>query len=916
MPASNGGLPAPSRDPLSTTLREALAGGTVVLAPNERAAGDLRARFNEAQLAAGLHAWEPAQIRPWNAWLESLWSALVTGGTEPRLLLNPAQEHGLWREIVAAAPDVHSLGSLDSLADLAQNAWHLAASYEALADLRRFAVTHDSRTFAAWAAAFNKRCEQRQYLSAAELPAALRAHIERGMIAPPRGLHLVGFDDDTPARAAVLAALAAQGCTIERLDMLCAPAQHALRVIVRAANPQEEVLTAARWIRNFIEAANPTLNPQQNTPHPKTRIALIVPKLQDERRALESTLRDVLAPELQAIGADLSSGPFAFAAGTPLAETAMVATALDLVRWIANPLPIERVGALLLSPYIGSASEIPERAAFDAFTLRQTPMLRPEIDIAHLLRLAAKSPPVARLLAPLAAHALQLRSSRNTRSYADWTEFIRDTLRDANWPGDRPLNAQEFRDARTWDHVLDSVATLDFTGARVDFATALEALERQAREASAAHGSNDASVQVMGPNDAAGSSFDAVVFLRATDANWLAPERANPLLGWPLQHEREMPGTDPARAAARAERATERLTACAPSVLFFFSTEDDSGAQRLSPTVERLGWSQVAASELSTAPVAPERIALEEIEDAAPLPPLASTSVRGGSLVLKLQAACGFRAFAEIRLGASPLEPASPGFDARQTGVFLHETLDRFWRQVETQDALRAMSQAERAAALEAAIDASLPRNLRPDGPWDDAYVSVQKDRLRSVLLQWLDRELQRGPFRVTVREQKKEVSVGPLTLRVRMDRIDEVEGGTLLVDYKTGGKSSPKDWEGERPDDPQLPLYALLPEAKDLQGIAFAKVRPGKEMKWLGYSGPGHLPKPAAMEHATLAEQIEAWRYVLEQLAQDFSAGKADVSPKEYPFTCTHCAQRLLCRLDVAALTADEEGNEAADVD
>ena len=85
-------------------------------------------------------------------------------------------------------------------------------------------------------------------------------------------------------------------------------------------------------------------------------------------------------------------------------------------------------------------------------------------------------------------------------------EFIRDTLRDANFPGDRPLTAQEFRDARAWDHVLDSVATLDFSGPRVDFATALEALQRAAREASSTHGTNDASVQIMSPTEAAGST--------------------------------------------------------------------------------------------------------------------------------------------------------------------------------------------------------------------------------------------------------------------------------------------------------------------------------------------------------------------------------------------------------------------------
>jgi ATP-dependent helicase/nuclease subunit B len=911
---------SPQSQSLPSVISDALARGAVVLAPNERAAGDLRARFDRSQTAAGLNAWEPAQIRSWNAWLNTLWSSLITQGSDPRLLLNPAQEHTLWREIIAADSNSPSLGSLDSLASLAQSAWRLAAAYEATADLRRFAVTHDSRTFATWAGAFTKRCEQREHLSAAELPAALREHIDRGSLAPSPSLLLIGFDDNTPARTTLLTALATHGSEIHRLAITSEPNLHN---IVQAVNPNEETLTAALWIRHFIASKlkssslyaeqNPSpLTPSNRTPQQTPRIALIVPNLPDERPTLEATLRQILAPELQSIAADLSSAPYAFAAGSPLAETAMATTALDLMHWMSNPLPLERVSALLLSPYIKTTAEIRERAAFDAFKLRQTPMLRPEIDIAHLLRLAGSSPPVMRLLAPLANRAQRL-TPDTRRGYADWMEFVRDTLRDANFPGDRALTAQEFREARAWDHVLDAVATLDFTGPRVDFATALAALDRQAREASSTHGANDAAIQIMSPEEAAGSRFDAIVFLRATDANWPAPERANPLLGWPLQHDRQMPGTDPAQTAARAEQATQRLIAAAPNVLFFCAAEDENGAQRLSPIVERLGWDQVDANVLTAPPPTPSPIALEEIEDTAPLPPLVSPNVRGGSLVLKLQASCGFRAFAEVRLNANTPESASPGFDARQTGNFVHEIMDYFWRNVQTQDALRAMSQADRADALQNAIDKSFSRSLAAETPWDDAYLSVQKDRMMNVLLQWLQLELQRSPFTVTEREQKQTVNVGPLTLALRMDRVDHVDGGTLLVDYKTGARSTPKDWETDRPDDPQLPLYALLPEAENLQGIAFAKIRPGKDMKWLGY---GPLPKPVPMEHDTLANQIEAWRYILEQLAHDFATGQANVSPKEYPFTCTHCAQRLLCRLDIAQFTSDDEETESADAE
>jgi hypothetical protein len=51
----------------------------------------------------------------------------------------------------------------------------------------------------------------------------------------------------------------------------------------------------------------------------------------------------------------------------------------------------------------------------------------------------------------------------------------------------------------------------------------------------------------------------------------------------------------------------------------------------------------------------------------------------------------------------------------------------------------------------------------------------------------------------------------------------------------------------------------------------------------------------------------VEDWRAVLTSLAADFHGGKTDVRPKNYPETCRYCQQRLLCRLDVTTLSADE---------
>ncbi len=72
----------------------------------------------------------------------------------------------------------------------------------------------------------------------------------------------------------------------------------------------------------------------------------------------------------------------------------------------------------------------------------------------------------------------------------------------------------EFQTRRKWESALDELATLDFDGVQVEFEQALDALERIARETTFAPESRDAPVQVMGPLEAAGGTFDAVWFLR------------------------------------------------------------------------------------------------------------------------------------------------------------------------------------------------------------------------------------------------------------------------------------------------------------------------------------------------------------------------------------------------------------------
>jgi hypothetical protein len=67
----------------------------------------------------------------------------------------------------------------------------------------------------------------------------------------------------------------------------------------------------------------------------------------------------------------------------------------------------------------------------------------------------------------------------------------------------------------------------------------------------------------------------------------------------------------------------------------------------------------------------------------AELPPISTEeSTRGGARLLELQAACPFRAQAEVRLGARALEEPAMGVDAAERGDLVHAALARLWSEL------------------------------------------------------------------------------------------------------------------------------------------------------------------------------------------------------------------------------------------
>jgi ATP-dependent helicase/nuclease subunit B len=271
--------------------------------------------------------------------------------------------------------------------------------------------------------------------------------------------------------------------------------------------------------------------------------------------------------------------------------------------------------------------------------------------------------------------------------------------------------------------------------------------------------------------------------------------------------------------------------------------------------------------------------------------------VRGGTRVLADQAACPFRAFARHRLGARALESPEPGLDALQRGQLLHALMAELWKQLGTSAAL--------AGDVGPAIERAAARAV--DGI-DERLAVLEKRRLARLARDWLEVERGRAPFEVVHVEDERSLGIGGLTLAGRIDRMDRLADGThAILDYKTGNRVSANDWQGERPDDPQLPAYAIA-ASEEVTALAFAKLRAG-DMKFSGFS-LGKDVLPGVTEAKSWSGLQADWKAALEKLAAGFAAGEAQVDPKRALATCRHCDLQPLCRVhERFSALADEEG-------
>jgi probable DNA repair protein len=872
--------------PVPEEINRAFASGTTILAANMRAARWLQREYATEQTRLGRRAWATPPIYDWATWVRSRWHDCALSEPDAPLLLTSLQERRVWTRM--QGKDAALVVSPARMAALAESGYALLSAYEAHAARSQSWLKSDAERFRQWAARFDRECARHNWIAAAGLESRVAARLTK----PEAGeMLLAGFERTTPAQATLLNALAAWGVNIRYLQDGVTARQ---MKFVQTPGMREEIAACAQWARALLDES------------PQARIGVLIPDLSAMRTEMERIFRRVLAPELDEIGAT-DAPPFEFSLGQALAHVPVVHAALLLLRWFSAPLREEEVSWLLLSGYLGAGgSEYHALAKLDARN-RATGSLSLEITLPDFLRRAGVTglATLAGLLAALRSAAAN-RINEEERLPGRWVDLVQLLLREASWPGAAHGDTMHFQALRRWEHALDEIALLDFDGQRLGYSDFLKTLQAHTLETIFSPESQGAPVQIMGTLEAAGQEFDAVWFLGADDASWPPRGRPHPLLPKDVQSRLKMPYADAENDLELAMAVTARIAASAPTVVFSYAERNRDGELRPSPLLPR-------NAEWRSAPSVPEAVEVppwEEIDEGGERVPWPQDRPAGGSEVLKQQAACPFQAFATKRLRAEPLNRSEWGLSAAERGKLLHKVLEKIWSPSQgalhsLEDLRHAMREGRLRGILSEAIAEVFEQFAFVDDAWMLAYLASEQRRLLHRLEEWMKVEAKRVPFTVIACEEKLEdVSVGGLKLKLRADRVDRVgAAGTLILDYKSG-EVSPHDWEGLRPNEPQLPLYAVFGNLEDVRGVLFARIRAGEDcltgrvadVKTQLFADA--KPHSAMARHRYTEFMRDEWNEALLALAGDFLAGDAAVDPKQGKKTCQYCPLPGLCRV------------------
>jgi probable DNA repair protein len=859
-------------------LMGAVTAGHTILAPNTELAAALFDAVERAHQDAGRDVWPTPRVRDFGSWLREKHAGRQLTGAASLRVLSDIDERELWRAVIESSDGGEGLVDPAGAARAARRARRAIHEYgiplRTIAD--HASASEESRMFLDWNRQFDERCRQLDCISGDELLGQT----------PPSAEPVTWIE--SPVWRPM-----ARHWLLRHGRMLAAPGNAPRMAAIRlnAASPAAELAAIAEWALAGLSSSE------------RFRAWVCVPDLNLRRAEVVDALDALLAPQRFSLSGSAEAAPYAVAGGTPLAGFAPVRAALETLDASLGPVSFERFSALLRAPELqASAAEAGAAALLDLQLRAQGPS---EADLATWLavteRMAAAGDIGSAAVQRLQGARRALENLRGDHPISRWVPAWITALETAPWALRHRWSSMEYQAAERFRELLGKLATADSLFGTLSRRSAQRILRRAAHDTAFQVQTGVPPIWVSGQLIDPWLNYDGLWVSGCNDQRWPPPVEPIPLIPVRVQRDFGVIGAAPESQLQFALELQNRWAARAGQCVFSYADPGDGRSAAASPLLPN---TTAAASPALPRPhwraLLQAQPKLERLTDEL-APAFGKGERTRGVSTLRAQSRCAFRGFAETRLRCERLERPVPGFNDRERGELIHHALEHIWSVLHDSNALLSLSPDSQVRLLDDGVTRALAKvcRVRDPGP---RWRQRERERMGSVLGKWLDVERQREPFEVEQLEHGTQPARhGGLEFAVRIDRVDRLADGTrVLIDYKTGLAAA--DWRGERPDNPQLPIYALLrPEA--LVAVAYGRVNAG-ECSFIAEAERRGIFKPNGRKSPlegmpTLGALVDVWARRIENLAADFAAGRAAVAPTLR--ACKTCRLHGLCRVPAA---------------
>lgn len=811
-----------------------LTPSALILCATTRLARSLQMVKQREQIASGETLWEAPKITTLSDWLNSVIETAILlneidANSVPTAALTTTQEGLLWEQSIQQSLKSNAAADLfdtSGLASAAMEANRLLTEWRLTIDLTD--ATEETLQFIQWREDFQQRCKASNVLEAVRYEDWQMTCLQKDAGQMPAHIQLAGFDRLHPNIKRLITVLEKRGVTVSTYPLTLPKPQQLNHVLLD--DQDAECRAAVAWAQT------------QLAQNPEAKLAIVVPELEALRPKLSDLLDDVFHPQTAAPAHAETLRCYDFTLGVSLSSLPIISTALDLLRfaWQKQAMLQSEITQLLTSVYWSdSFEEANARSKLDARMRQEVPLSLTSYRFIRFLQHACEGDYALALPNLLAdTKALMGVAQDNSRfaSTKEWAETFKSALELTHWQGKRSPSSHEFQAVKSFNKVLQQLASL---APLVGKMSANEAIKRLTQLCKAQifqpERKTQAAIQIMGMLEAVAEPLDGMWVMGMNDHVWPPIARHNALLPAHIQRDAKTPNASSDVQAAFALAIHQRLIKSAVQVTFSSAKKDGERELRVSPLmhdIPKLASTTVLISTLA------ESLAQQSVRDWQWLddyqaPPIkAGEHVGGGTGLMKAQAICPAWAFYQYRLNARKLDEPVNGLDVMERGSLVHAVLAKFWdgrSQADWQDTIPDNLKAELLGIAEQVLAAF---NAERNNTFSEQFLSLEAARLSKLVFAWLiEVEMLRPQgFSVLACEQEHTIQIEGISIKLIIDRIDQLDDGRLIViDYKTGSQLDYKNWAQPNITEPQLPIYAafiLQESGSDIGAVCYAKVR------------------------------------------------------------------------------------------